>query len=209
MKNTIRLVYIVLTALLIWFGLILQFYISIEKYMSQGRLFINSFIQVFSFFTIQSNLLAAIVLTAVFLKPGKWKSYFSRVSVITAVTVYMAIVGLIYEVILRGIWQPQGLFKLTDDILHVASPILFVLFWLLFVPRGNIQWKELLLWAIFPLCYLVYSLIRGYFTHDYPYDFINADKLSYPQIAINSFFVLVAFLVISAVFIGISRLFKK
>lgn len=134
---------------------------------------------------------------------------FSRFSVIAAITVYMTIVGLIYAVILKGIWQPEGLFKLTDDLLHTVSPILFAVFWLIFTFKENIHWKQVLPWLIFPFLYLIYSLIRGSITGDYPYDFINANKISYQQIAINSSLVLFSFLTISAIFIVISRLLKK
>jgi len=210
MKSNIRIAYIALTALVVWFGLCLQFYISTEKYMADGRSFIGAIIQIFSFFTIETNILVAVALTAVLIKPAsKWGNFFSRTTVLTAITVYIVIVGLIYNIILRGLWKPEGLFKLTDDLLHSVSPIMFVVLWLFFVPKEKIRWKEIFLWAIFPLVYLVYSLIRGYFTGDYPYNFIDARVISYTQIMINSFFVLLAFLVISAVFIIIGRLLSN
>lgn len=210
MKNKARLTYITLTTLMVWFGLILQFYISTESYMAAGRSFIGSIIQIISFYTIQTNLLIAIALTAILLKPASsWGRFFSKPSVLTAITVYIVIVGLIYAIVLKGIWKPEGLFKLADDLLHTASPILFVVFWLIFVPKGNIKWKQVFPWAIFPFLYLIYSLIRGSITGDYPYNFINANMISYQQIAINSFFVLLAFLGISSIFISIDRFLKR
>lgn len=210
MKNKIRLSYIALTALIVWFGLGLQFYISTRQYMAQGRSVVGAIVQILSFYTIQTNMLIAVALTAILIKPASaWGRFFSRASVLTAITVYIIIVGLVYAVILKGIWEPKGLFKLTDDLLHTVSPVVFVVFWLVFVPKENIKWQRILSWAIFPFLYLIYSLIRGSITGDYPYDFINARMISYQQIAINSGLVLIAFLAISAAFIAISRLLNR
>lgn len=195
---------------MLWFALILQFSISTEKYITEGRTFTGAVIQILSFYTIQTNLLIAIAMTAILIKPlSAWGRLFSSVSVQTSIAVYITIVGLIYALILKGVWKPQGLFKLTDILLHTASPIMYVLFWLFFVLKERIKWQQVFLWAIFPFVYLIYSLIRGSITGDYPYGFIDASKISYQQIAVNSLMVLVAFLFISAIFIMISRFLKK
>jgi hypothetical protein len=210
MKNKIKTVYMAVLAIIVWFGLILQFYISTEKYVAEGRSFFGAIIQIISYFTIETNLLIAIALTAILLAPrSSWGKFFSRISVLAAINVYILIVGIVYASVLKGIWKLEGLFKLTDTLLHTISPVLFVLFWLFFVPKGHIKWNQIFLWAIFPLAYLGYSLIRGPISGDYPYPFINADKLGYGQVAINSVFVLLAFLAISACLIFISKLFKK
>ena len=210
MQNKLRLAYITLNALMLWFALGLQFYISTNAYMATGRTFAGAIIQIISFYTIQTNLLIAVGLTAILLKPASaWGRFFSRTSVLTSIAVYIIIVGLIYNVILKSLVQLEGLFKLTDFLLHTVSPIVYLIFWLLFVPKENIKWNQILPWAIFPLLYLVYSLIRGAISGDYPYPFINAAKLGYGQVAVNSVGVLVVFLVLSGVFIGISRVVRK
>jgi len=207
MYNKIRLLFMVFIAITVWFGLILQFCISIPGYLATGFTLIGSIIQILSFFTIECNLLIAVMLVFILLAPGSSPGkLFSNFSFLTAAAVYITIVGLIYNVILRQLWQPEGLFKLTDDLLHTVVPVLFVLFWLIFVSKRPLQWRGLLGWALFPLSYLFYSLSRGAVTGLYPYNFIDAKQLGYPQTFINSFFVLIAFLIISSIFIGISRL---
>lgn len=210
MKDKIKLTYIASTTLVVWSGLILQFYISIEKYLTEGWTLGGAFVQVISYFTIQTNLLVAIALTSLLLKPkSSWGVFFSRISVLTAITVYITIVGLIYAVILKGLWQPQGLFKLADFLLHTLSPILFVVFWLVFLPKGIIKWKQLFLWAIFPIYYLIYSLIRGAFVGLYPYGFIDAGVIGYNHVMINSLMVVIVFVVISSILIAVNNFLKK
>jgi hypothetical protein len=210
MKSKMKTACIALLAIIVWFGLVLQFYISTERFLTQGHSVAWAIVQILSFYTIQTNLLIAVALASILLAPASnWGRFFSRVSVLTAIAVYISIVGLVFEFILKGLAKLEGLFILTDFLLHTVSPILFVLFWLIFVPKEIIKWKQILPWAIFPLLYLVYSLIRGAITGLYPYHFINAANIGYKQVAINSFFVLLVFLILSTVFIAISRALNK
>ncbi|WP_442588088.1 Pr6Pr family membrane protein [Pedobacter sp. AW31-3R] len=210
MKSKLKLIYLSLTALMLWFALGLQFYISIGKDMAEGRSLAGAIVQVLSYFTIQTNLLIAVAFSSILILPGtSWGRFFSRTSVLTAINVYINIVGLVYAFVLKGLWKPEGLFKLADYLLHTASPVLYLLFWLFFVKKQLIPWKRVFPWALFPLVYLFYSLIRGYFTGYYPYPFVDAAKIGYQQVFINSLLVLLVFMVISAVFITINRVLKR
>jgi len=195
---------------MLWFALVLQFIISTVSYQAAGRSFFGALVQILSFYTIQTNLLIAVALTAILLKPrSQWGRFFGRTSVLTAITVYILIVGLVYATVLKGIWQLHGLFKLADVLLHEISPIIFLVFWLFFIPKEKLKWSLLLPWAIFPLLYLVYSLVRGAVTGYYPYPFVNAATLGYAQVMINSAGVLVVFLVLGSLLIGVSRLVSR
>jgi hypothetical protein len=209
MKSKLKSGYITLNALMVWFALILQFSISTKLYITEGRTLAGAFIRILSYYTIQTNLLVAVALTILLLKPASGLGkFFSKTSVSTAIAVYITIVGLVYNFILKGTWKPEGLFKLADILLHTASPVVFVIFWLLFVPKENINWKQIFRWAIFPFLYLIYSLIRGAISGEYPYPFINAAQIGYQQVAVNAVLILIAFLIICAGFIGVNRLLK-
>ncbi|WP_107826297.1 Pr6Pr family membrane protein [Mucilaginibacter yixingensis] len=170
----------------------------------------GAIIQIFSFFTIQTNLLVAVCLTGLSVLPKtSWGKFFYRPSVLTAIAVYISIVGLVYAVVLRNTWQPQGLFKTTDFLLHTISPLLYVVFWLVFVSAGSVKWQAMLRWAIFPLAYLVYALVRGAVIGWYPYPFLDVAKLGYERVAVNSLVILVVFLIFSALFIGGSCLRRR
>jgi hypothetical protein len=210
MKNKSKTVYMVLLALIVWFGLVLQFYISTEKYLSEGRTLGGAIVQLLSYFTIQNNFLVALSLTLIWLLPtSSWGKFFSKTSTLTAIAFYITIVFLVYQIILRRQHTMHGLFALANEILHTVSPILFVLFWLIFVLKGNIPWIKALTWLIYPLLYLVYALVRGAFTGYYPYSFIDGNVLSYLQITINSVGLLLVFLLMGSLFIFIDRSLKK
>jgi len=210
MKNNIKIPYMAVLAIMIWIGLVIQFYISTEKYLSQGRTFGGAIVHLLSYFTIQNNLLIALALTVLLLKPlSSWGRFFSSPSVLSALALYITIVCLVYQIVLRREHTQHGLFKFCDEILHTLSPPLFILFWLRFVDKGKIAWSKAFNWLIYPLIYFLYIIARGAITGYYPYSFIDGTKLTYGQIAVNFFFLLLTFLALGMAFIGISRLQKK
>jgi hypothetical protein len=70
------------------------------------------------------------------------RPFFSKPSVTTAIAVYIFIIGLVYNIILRNLWQPQGSQKIADELLHVAVPLLYVLYWLIFAKKNPLQWMD-------------------------------------------------------------------
>jgi len=205
-KSKTQRLFLIANTLMLWFALVLQFVISTNQYQAQGRSFGGALIQILSYYTIQTNLLIAVAMTSIWLFPtSNLGRFFSKTSVLTAIAVYILIVGLIYATVLKGIWQLTGLFKLTDVLLHELSPVTYLLFWFFVVPKESLRWSLLFPWAVFPLTYLFYALCRGAYTGDYPYPFVNAAKFGYPQVAVNAFFVLLIFTVLGSLLIGISR----
>ncbi len=92
----------------------------------------------FSFFTIQSNLFAAVVLIVVAARAAAPRS--PRLDVIRgAATLYLLITGVVFALLLSNI--PEDL-QLTlpwvDTVLHQVAPILIVLDWLVDPPRSRI-----------------------------------------------------------------------
>jgi hypothetical protein len=210
MKNKIKIIYMATLAIIAWFALCLQFYISIAQFLSTGRTLGGAIVHLLSYYTIQNNILVALSVTLLLLAPASaWGKFFSRSSVITAIAVYITIVCLVYQIILRPQHTPVGLFKLADELLHSLDPAMFILFWLIFIPKTKLLWAKAINWLLYPLLYCFYVLIRGAISGYYPYSFIDGNKLSYEQIFINSVFLLFAFLSVGLLFIGISRLTQK
>lgn len=188
-----------LLALIAWFCVVLQFYISTD-----------TFTNVISYFTILCNSLIAVSLTfSVFFSQTQLGKFFSGLSVKTAVALYIFIVFVVYNTVLRGIWKPTGWQLFLDNMLHVAIPILYILYWLFLVDKGKLNWKNGFYWLIFPLFYLIYSLIRGSAVGWYPYPFLNVDKLGFGQVLINIVIMLIVFLISGSALIAINNKFEK
>lgn len=196
-----------ITAVIGWIALALQLYLIV---INRTASIPETLLRYFGFFTILTNILVAISCTLVYLKGvSENGSFLTRPKTLTATAVYITIVGLIYNVILRFQWAPQGLAKLVDELLHSVIPILFIFFWVIVVPKKNIQWKNIPAWLIYPLAYLGYTLLRGSFANWYPYPFINVTELGYSKALINSGMVTIVFIVIAVLFTAIAKMLHK
>lgn len=70
---------------------------------------------------------------------------------LTAILVYIMTVGLTYNTVLRSLWKPQGLQLLADNLLHSIIPFLYLVFWIFFVKKQSLQWKDVFSWLVYPL----------------------------------------------------------
>ena len=205
-KKSARVIAII-GALIGWFAIIVQLYLMLENRVVPIP---QSLLRFFGFFTIDTNILVAICLTFIGLRnKNSLGKFFSKSTTITALTVYITIVGLVYNVILRSTWDPQGLQKLVDELLHSVIPILFIIFWFIFVPIENIKWKNVFPWLIYPIVYMIYALVHGAIINWYPYPFVDVNKLGYNTALINAFVVLGIIFLLSLALIGISKLMRK
>lgn len=66
--------------------------------------------------------------------------------------------------------------------LHAVMPVAVVVGWFMYHHHYLLKLKYALTWLAFPLVYLVYSLIRGVFTHWYPYPFFDPSQVGYQGI---------------------------
>jgi hypothetical protein len=132
--------------------------------------------------------------------------FFSDNGVLTAVTIYILIVGLVYNIILRSQWNPKGLQLIVDNGLHTATPLLTLLYCFFYVSVKEVGWKQTPAWLIYPVLYLVYVLIRGSFSNFYPYFFINVSNLGYPIALQNAGLVSAAFLVVSFLLLWLGKM---
>ena len=121
---------------------------------------------------------------------------------------YILVVSIVYNIILRSLWAPQGLQKIADELLHVVVPLLYVLYWFFFVPKGFLKWTTPLGWLVYPFCYLAYSIIRGAITKYYPYPVIDVNKPDYAKAFFNAGLMYAGFLILGLLFVGIDKLNK-
>jgi len=135
---------------------------------------------------------------------GRW---FMRPSVRTTIMVYIVVVGVVYHVMLRNLFHPQSWRLLCTLILHYATPTLFVLDWLMFVPKRELSWKLAFGGLALPLLYVAWTLLHGAFAGFYPYPFLNVTRLGYEQVLMNITGLVVGFVVLMLILLAVTRLF--
>lgn len=165
-------------------------------------------VQLFSYFTILSNLIVAFVLVAGGLVlrrrlPDWWDGLRG------AVTFYLLMTGLVYAFVVAPpeeilIWNIGW----TGIIEHRFAPMFSLADWALVTMISHSRWQRPLLWLVFPIAYLGYTLVHGLATGWYPYAFVDpVASGSWPAVWANIGVVTLAFLVFAVVLhlIGATR----
>ncbi len=174
-----------------WFGLSAQLYFTIHDAFARDLSIPAHVINHFSYFTIETNLLVALALTIFCARPQA-ERFLTRPSVKSALVVYIIIVGVVYAVLLRNLWHPQGVQLLADVVLHDAIPVLYPLYWLVFLPKGSLRWTAPAWWLAYPVLYFLYTMLRGEAFGTYPYPFFDVARLGFARVSMNGI-VLLAF----------------
>ncbi|GAA1596181.1 Pr6Pr family membrane protein [Kribbella sancticallisti] len=154
-------------------------------------------LNVFAFFTIQSNLLLGGTCLLLALQPDRWQSSVFRTLRLNGV-LCIAVTGIVYHLVLSGTDELSGWAVVTNLILHTLTPLLGVLGWLIFGPRRQTDW-QIVGWSIvFPLLWLAFTLVRGEGTGFYPYPFVDVADHGYGQVLLNCLLVALLFLALAA-----------
>jgi hypothetical protein len=190
-----------LLALIAWAGLIVQFHATWNL---AGSLSGTVWILLW-YFTITTNLLVAIVFTGI----AAGCTAFTNASLLGSTTLYILLVGIIYGLLLHGLVELSGGSLIANVLLHQVTPILVPIYWLIFVRKGQLNSRDPLRWAIYPLAYLAYALLRGELTGRYPYPFMNVNLLGWGRTVTNAFLIAIAFLGASWLFVWCDFLLNR
>ncbi len=188
-----------------WLGLLIQFYlvIVVETPIPVGGRVANFF----SYFTVLTNLLVAAILTAEALDAqGGMAAGLRRRLVQVAGALYIGVTGLVYTLILSGLWEPAGLQLVADAILHHAMPLLFLVFWAVFLRPGTLTFAVIPGLLAFPVVYTVYSLARGPLVDWYPYPFLDLRANTVAMLSLNAMLMVVGFVLFAAMLVAFDRI---
>ena len=197
--------YRVVVSALGWFAIILQYWLIAST--RSGPDLVAWTINYFSFFTTIGNILVALAMTLPWLAPrSRLAQWLLRPSVRTVIVAYIIVVGLVYHLMLRNLYNPQGWRLACVIILHYVIPPLFIIDWLAFVPKRDLSWKILFGALALPVLYVAWTLVHGAFTGFYPYPFINVARFGYAQVLMTVGAMIAAFVCLVLGLVGIGRL---
>jgi hypothetical protein len=159
----------------------------------------------FSFFTIQSNILAAAVLAAAALvRPDERSAVFDALR--GAGTLYIAITGVVFAVLLSGHQEDLDTHVgWVNFVVHTLIPIVVAADWLLDPPRRRLQLRVAVLWLGYPLAWFVYTLVRGAAEGWYPYPFVDVSEHGYGRVFLNGVVLLVFFAAAAFAFVAVGN----
>lgn len=139
------------------------------------------------FFTILTNLLVAGIFTA--LAAGLPRDLDPRL--LAGLSLSIMLVGVVFRLLLEG----SAPSPLGSILLHRVTPVGVPAYWLAFVPKGRLRWRDPVLWTLYPLAYLAYVLGRGQLDGRYPYPFLDVARIGWSQMASNALAIGTSFLV--------------
>lgn len=133
-------------------------------------------LQIFKYFTIQSNLIAIVYFWLYFSLRLHYKSpTFQKLS--GMVMVCITITFLVYLVFLEPVYDPVGLNLLGSILLHYINPLLVVGFVLYYRRDYELTISDIKLWFVYPITYLVFLLLHGIISTDYLYPFFQVSEV--------------------------------
>ena len=141
-------------------ALVLQFWLSMSARLGQGHDLLNALLWFFTYFTILTNLMLVLIYLSALSSArwlGWWRSPVTRGMMAAAMTLVMGF----YHFVLAATWQPQGLFHLADVLLHYATPLVYLGWWLAFQAKGRLRLSDIGWMLLPPLGWLAWTMARG------------------------------------------------
>lgn len=188
-----------------WAGIILQFVVTLRAGADAGVSALRSSLLVLSYFTVLTNLLVTVIVSARVARVSA-RNILSHPGTLAAAAVYILVVGIIYSLLLRTLWAPTGMQKAADVILHDLMPVLYPTWWLVFAPKGGLNWSGPFKWLAYPLAYFTVSLVLGHLTGRYLYPFADVPTLGIATVAGNGVLLLLLFLVLGLIAVAAARM---
>jgi hypothetical protein len=152
----------------------------------------------FSYFTVLSNILLTVCFVALALRPTLAR-HVRFLTLRGTATVAIVMTGLVYAVLLAPASADVDVsLRWVDFVIHTLAPIVGLADWLVDRPPGRIALATSASWLVFPVVWLVYTMIRGAVTGWYPYPFLDPDRESVGSIVATCLVITAVFVVLAA-----------
>lgn len=174
---------------LAWGGLALQFHLSFPNVIFPNvaaREAGHALLSFVSTLIILANLLMALALSVTLLAGRRFPSP----SLMTGLAVAIVLIAVSHPYVPAKLWSPQNLQWRADMLLHNVVPAVFVLFWILFVPKGRLHWGAPFLWLAWPILYVGWAVFGSRITGLAPHPSGNSTALVFDAVWIGTVFLL-------------------
>lgn len=174
------------------------------------------------YYTILSNVLCFIYFAVLMIAQRKKENALIR----GAVTMCIAVTGLVYHFMLNGLMGtaagvgvPLTALSVSNMLVHYVVPVMVILDYFLFVPKGQYKVMYPLAWLILPFTYFAFAMVRAEVstrtftgfggTSRYPYPFLDVDLYGWDKVLLIVLAVTVAFIALGYLLYVFDRLLGK
>ncbi|HEX4018477.1 MAG TPA: Pr6Pr family membrane protein [Frankiaceae bacterium] len=173
-----------LNGLVVLVGMIIQLSVSAglkgTQFHSPGARIFN----VFCYFTVWSNIAVGVTTGMLAWRLERPSEVFRVVRLAGLISITITFV--LFHIALAHLQELQGSAKVADTLLHTVCPIMALVGWLAFGPRGMLSPHVVLPSLLFAGTWMVFALIRGPIVDFYAYPFADPRKLGYFRVAVNA-----------------------
>jgi hypothetical protein len=157
----------------------------------------------FAFFTIQSNIIGVVAFGWLLAARSAPRS---RVLELLrgAAVVYLTVTFFVVIFLLSGADVQLDLVW-VDFVLHKFFPVVVLLDWILDPPTTRLTVRDALLWLVYPIIWVVVTLIRGASDGWYPYPFLDPADGGYGPVAITVVAITLGFFLIAGITVAIAN----
>lgn len=185
-----------LTAACVAAGIIIQLFVTAGSERAFGGSTVNRCLNIFAYFTIDSNVIVGVTCLLLALN-------LNRAGVVFAVFRMAGLIGItvtfvVFHVALAKLLDLDTLAQAANQLQHTVVPILTIVGWLAFGPRGLTSARISWLTMIYPLLYMAFTMIRGPLSSNfYPYPFADVHHFGYPKVVVNALWITLLFVAVA------------
>jgi hypothetical protein len=152
-------------------------------------------VRLFSYFTIQSNILAAIAAGMLGWRPDRRGRFFAVLRLDALLCI--AVTGIVYHAVLAGLQDLTAAGAISNFLLHTLVPVGTVVAWLVVGPRPRLSPATVGWSVVYPLAWIAYTFLRGAVVDWYPYPFLDVSEIGLASALVRTGVVAVIFLALA------------
>jgi hypothetical protein len=147
------------TAACVIAGIVIQLIITAQNDQNFGGSPLNRALNIFAFFTIQSNVLIGVTCLMLAIKLDRPSTAFAafRMAGLVGITVTF----IVFHTVLSQLLDLDTWAQAANQLQHTVVPILSIVGWVAFGPRGKASARVVKLAVIFPVLYMIFTAVRG------------------------------------------------
>lgn len=190
------------TAIAVLTGVIIQLFVTANSDGAFGGSPVNRALNIFAYFTVLSNVIVGVTTLLLALDPYRDSRLFAIFRLIGLVAITVTFI--VFHVVLSRLLDLETWAEAANQLLHTVVPILAIVGWGVFGPRGLTSARVARLTVLFPLAYMLFTVIRGPLSSDfYPYPFADVQALGYLRVGVNALWVALLFVATAAAATGL------
>jgi hypothetical protein len=192
------------TAACVVAGIVIQMFVNGHNASFFGGSTVGRILNIFAFFTIDSNVLIGVACALLAIRLDRTSTPFAVLRLTGLISITVTFV--VFHVVLSRLLDLDSWAQAANQLQHTVVPILSIVGWLAFGPRGLTSGPMIKLTVIFPLAYMLFTAIRGPLASNwYPYPFVNVHELGYVRVLINAVWIALLFIGFAAAATALDR----